>query len=156
VRPRSTAASSNSRRKGSGIDLINDLEVGEDFLRREPFEFLFAQAVEPIKERPLVGTGLASLIAALNTDFDWLREHTRYLQRATEWDRGGRPANRLLSGNDSDKRRPSDHLSRTLFLAHAMQSIALRGFIAHNRETGHTRSRTADALRSRQSLRMPG
>ena len=37
---------------------------------------------------------------ALNTDFDWLREHTRYLQRATEWDRGGRPVNRLLSGDD--------------------------------------------------------
>ena len=36
------------------------------------------------------GTGLANLIAALNTDFDWLREHTRYLQRATEWI-GGRP-----------------------------------------------------------------
>src|SRR5262249_23993949 len=36
----------------------------------------------------------------LNTDFDWLREHTRYLQRATEWDKGGRPANRLLSGDD--------------------------------------------------------
>ena len=46
------------------------------------------------------GTGLASLIAALNTDFDWLREHTRYLQRAMEWDTGGRPANRLLSGDD--------------------------------------------------------
>jgi hypothetical protein len=46
------------------------------------------------------GTGLASLVAALNTDFDWLREHTRYLQRALEWDAGGRPANRLLSGND--------------------------------------------------------
>jgi TPR repeat protein len=46
------------------------------------------------------GTGLASLLAALNTDFGWLREHTRYLQRATEWDRGGRPANRLLSGDD--------------------------------------------------------
>jgi TPR repeat protein len=46
------------------------------------------------------GTGLASLVAALNTDFDWLREHTRYLQRATEWDRGGRSANRLLSGDD--------------------------------------------------------
>jgi TPR repeat protein len=46
------------------------------------------------------GTGLASLITALNTDFDWLREHTRYLQRAIEWDTGGRPANRLLSGND--------------------------------------------------------
>src|SRR5262249_8406129 len=46
------------------------------------------------------GTGLASLIAALNTDFEWLREPTRYLQRASEWDRGGRPANRLLSGDD--------------------------------------------------------
>src|SRR5262249_32839087 len=46
------------------------------------------------------GTGLASLIAALNTDFDWLRQHTPYLQRATEWDKGGRPANRLLSGDD--------------------------------------------------------
>jgi TPR repeat protein len=49
------------------------------------------------------GTGLAKLVAALNTDFDWLREHTRYLQRATEWDRGGRPANRLLSGDDIDE-----------------------------------------------------
>ena len=46
------------------------------------------------------GTGLAKLVGALNTDFEWLREHTRYLQRATEWDRGGRPANRLLSGDD--------------------------------------------------------
>ena len=46
------------------------------------------------------GTGLANLVTALNTDFDWLREHTRYLQRAIEWDTGGRPANRLLSGND--------------------------------------------------------
>jgi len=46
------------------------------------------------------GTGLASLIAALSTDFDWLREHTRYLQRATEWDTRGRPPNRLLSGDD--------------------------------------------------------
>jgi TPR repeat protein len=36
------------------------------------------------------GTGLAKLVAALNTDFDWLRE----------WDKGGRPANRLLSGDD--------------------------------------------------------
>src|SRR5262249_42366075 len=46
------------------------------------------------------GSGLAKLVAALNTDFDWLREHTRYHHRATEWDRGGRLANRLLSGED--------------------------------------------------------
>ena len=45
------------------------------------------------------GTGLANLVTALNTDFDWLREHTRYLQRAIEWEKGGRAAERLLSGN---------------------------------------------------------
>jgi tetratricopeptide (TPR) repeat protein len=60
------------------------------------------------------GTGLAKLIAALNTNFDWLREHTRYLQRAIEWDTGGRAANRLFSGDDIAEakawaaRRPKD------------------------------------------------
>jgi len=46
------------------------------------------------------GKGLVQLVAALNTDLDWLREHTRYLRRASEWDEGGRPANRLLFGGD--------------------------------------------------------
>jgi len=46
------------------------------------------------------GTGLERLVTALNTDLEWLRALTRYLQRAMEWDAGGRPANRLLSGND--------------------------------------------------------
>jgi hypothetical protein len=46
------------------------------------------------------GTGLVELVSALNTNLDWLSEHTRYLQRATFWDEGGRPANRLLSGPD--------------------------------------------------------
>jgi TIR domain len=55
---------------------------------------------EPKEPGSGFGTGLAKLVTALNTDFDWLRGHTRYLQRATEWDRGGRPANRLLSGDD--------------------------------------------------------
>src|SRR5262245_23432645 len=46
------------------------------------------------------GNGLAQLVAALNNDLDWLREHTRLLQRASEWQTGGRPSNRLLSGED--------------------------------------------------------
>jgi TPR repeat protein len=46
------------------------------------------------------GNGLARLVAALSTDFDWVRKHSRYFQRATEWNAGGRPANRLLSGDD--------------------------------------------------------
>ena len=49
------------------------------------------------------GSGLVQLVGALNTDLDWLRQHTRYLQRAMEWEAGGRPVNRLLSGSDIDE-----------------------------------------------------
>jgi hypothetical protein len=41
-------------------------------------------------------------------------------------------------------------------LVHAMQSMAVRGFIAHNRTTGGMRSRTAVVRRLRRSLRMRG
>jgi TPR repeat protein len=67
--------------------------------RLRDLQYIFFHA-DPKAPSSGFGTGLAKLVAALNTDFDWLREHTRYLQRATEWDRGGRPANRLLSGDD--------------------------------------------------------
>ncbi|MGO9473056.1 MAG: SUMF1/EgtB/PvdO family nonheme iron enzyme [Rhodomicrobium sp.] len=46
------------------------------------------------------GSGLAQLSKALNTDWEWLGEHTRLLLRATEWDAGGRAENRLLFGSD--------------------------------------------------------
>src|SRR5262249_319563 len=65
---------------------------------REPHNIFFYPGPQASDQG--FGTGLEKLVAALNTDFEWLREHTRYLQRATEWDRGGRPANRLLSGDD--------------------------------------------------------
>src|SRR6516225_10259254 len=52
------------------------------------------------------GRGLASLIAALNTDFDWLREHTRYLQRATEWDRGAGKRTGCCQATISPRQRP--------------------------------------------------
>jgi hypothetical protein len=41
-------------------------------------------------------------------------------------------------------------------LANAMQSMAVRGFIAHNRATGVYRSRTAVVRRLRRSLRVRG
>jgi TIR domain len=67
--------------------------------RLRDLNYIFFYA-EPKASDSGFGTGLASLVVSLNTDFDWLREHTHYLQRAIEWDAGGRPANRLLSGND--------------------------------------------------------
>jgi hypothetical protein len=44
------------------------------------------------------GQGLADLVQALNTDLEWVREHTRLGQRAAEWQVGNWSENRLLSG----------------------------------------------------------
>jgi hypothetical protein len=62
-------------------------------------DYIFFYA-EPKNPGSGFGTGLVRLARALNTDLDWLREHTRYLQRAIKWDAGGRPVNRLLAGSD--------------------------------------------------------
>ena len=45
------------------------------------------------------GTGLVRLVETLETDLAWLREGTRLLQRATEWDEGQRSDSRLLFGD---------------------------------------------------------
>jgi hypothetical protein len=45
------------------------------------------------------GTGLVRLVSALNTDVEWLHEHTRLLQRASEWQAAGRAESRLLFGD---------------------------------------------------------
>ena len=44
--------------------------------------------------------GLTALRRALKTDMGWLREHTRLLVRAQEWQSAGNAENRLLSGKD--------------------------------------------------------
>ncbi len=46
------------------------------------------------------GHAVELLIAALDTDLDWVREHTRLLVRATEWDKRGRNKSYLLHGVD--------------------------------------------------------
>jgi hypothetical protein len=46
------------------------------------------------------GTGLVRLVSALQTDLDWIREHTRLLARATEWKASNNAENRLLFGPD--------------------------------------------------------
>jgi TIR domain len=47
------------------------------------------------------GTGLVKLTTALDTNPDWLREHTRYLRLAKEWEEVGKPSDRrLLSAPD--------------------------------------------------------
>jgi WD40 repeat protein len=40
------------------------------------------------------------VVDALNTDLDWLHEHTRLLTRAIEWDKSGRDNSFVLHGSD--------------------------------------------------------
>src|SRR5215831_14104548 len=53
---------------GSRIGLIDDLEVGENLPRRKLFDFLLVQAVETIKERPLVRRQFRMLFGARHGD----------------------------------------------------------------------------------------
>lgn len=45
------------------------------------------------------GDGIAKLVTALNSDLEWLREHSRLLELAERWELGGRKADRLLTGS---------------------------------------------------------
>jgi WD40 repeat protein len=46
---------------------------------------------------------LATLIIAIETDLDWVREHTRWGLRATEWERRGEDGSLLARGSDLDQ-----------------------------------------------------
>ncbi|MEQ1694993.1 MAG: toll/interleukin-1 receptor domain-containing protein [Hyphomicrobiaceae bacterium] len=64
-------------------------------------------------------SGLTALRRALKTDIAWLRDHTRLLMRAEEWQAAERAPNRLLSGQDIAaakswmERTPADGLTPT-------------------------------------------
>lgn len=66
-------------------------------LRDLSYIFFYA---EPSVPGAGFGQGLTELVTALSTNIEWLREHTRLLQRAEEWAAAGRSANRMLSGSD--------------------------------------------------------
>ncbi len=55
---------------------------------------------EPSRPSSGWASGMRELDKALRTDLGWLREHTRLLQRAVEWEAGGKATGRLLSGAD--------------------------------------------------------
>lgn len=45
-------------------------------------------------------SGLRGLVQALEDDLEWIEEHSRLASRARDWEDGGRPINRLMSGPD--------------------------------------------------------
>jgi WD40 repeat protein len=67
-----------------------------------------ASVPEPVRKlnwvelqgEPLSQEGIDKLVAALDTDLDWVRAHARLLVRAAEWQAKGRDASHLLRGAD--------------------------------------------------------
>lgn len=53
-----------------------------------------------LREQDHFDTGLSKILESINVDLDWVRQHTRLLQRATEWNRKHRNKSFLLQGAD--------------------------------------------------------
>lgn len=56
--------------------------------------FIFCTSSDPFEN------AISTLVAALNTDIDWIREHTRIGGLAKRWEREGRPTRFLPRGQD--------------------------------------------------------
>lgn len=54
----------------------------------------------PAGEDADFGGTVERLVAALDTDLDWERRHTRLTVKSLEWEQGGRDRNTLLRGSE--------------------------------------------------------
>lgn len=84
-------------------------------------------------------TGLTKLIKAIDTDIDWVRNHTRYGEIAGRWDRDNRPRDHLIrgiqlqhmnswmGGASADKPAPTGQMK--LFLVESVKEEARRAKI---------------------------
>jgi hypothetical protein len=75
-------------------------------LLRRPVDFnslhpaISALNALPFGETDDFDAGVSQLLQAIDTDFEWLDQHTRLLQRAIEWDGKARDSSLSLRGND--------------------------------------------------------
>ena len=84
----------------------------------------------------------ATLSAALDTDLEWQRDHTRLLERALEWERGDEDRSVLLRGRELDSaeswlaaqsptlgRQPTELQARFLYASRAASTRRQRGLV---------------------------
>ena len=55
-----------------------------------------------LREGDDFAAGVTALLAALDTDLEWVKEHTRLLTRARDWEAHAQERSRLLRGRDLD------------------------------------------------------
>ncbi|HVE68355.1 MAG TPA: TIR domain-containing protein, partial [Solirubrobacteraceae bacterium] len=82
---------------------------------------------------------VGKLERAIDTDHDWVRDHTRLLGRAAEWDRGGRDRSLLLRG--ADLRHAEQELSAWREGAEPTPTALQRECVAASRRASGRRTR---------------
>jgi WD40 repeat protein len=74
--------------------VINEIDPGVIPPALAALNWIFFRDEDPFKR------AVNDLIEAIRTDYDWVQEHTRILNRALDWERGGGEAGALLRGRD--------------------------------------------------------
>lgn len=74
--------------------VIDDTDTGDIPPLLARLNFIFCTDRDPFEN------AIDTLVSALNTDIDWIREHTRLAGLAQRWDSAGRLARLLLRGED--------------------------------------------------------
>lgn len=74
--------------------VIDDTDAGDIPPLLARLNFIFCTDRDPFEN------AIDTLVSALNTDIEWIREHTRFAGLAQRWDAAGRPARLLLRGED--------------------------------------------------------
>jgi len=94
-----------------------------------------------LRETDDFATGLQSVVAALHTDLEWARAHTRLLVRAIEWEGRGRDESFLLRGKDLDESEQwlGRHGSRQPEPTELQEAFVLESLIIQDRERAHVR-----------------
>ena len=85
---------------------------------------------------------IPKLVQSINTDLEWVRQHTRILERSIEWERKHKNSSSLLSGSDLDE---AEHWMSEAALKPNRQVLPLQAEYIHE-------SRTVAARRQRSLL----
>jgi WD40 repeat protein len=92
-----------------------------------------------MREQDNYNVGVSKVLEAINVDLDWVRQHTRLLQRATEWDRKNRNNSILLQGTDLED---AEHWSAQAASHASREMVPLQAeYISSSRKAATKRQR---------------
>ena len=110
--------------------VINDVEPSKVHSALAAINWIFSRSKDELQP------AIASLIEAIQTDYDWVKAHTRLQMRALEWERTDKDISYLLQGTDlqqaenwlaeSVDKEPEPTLQQTRYIQSSRQGSAKR------------------------------